>query len=211
MSAGIGGIAGINEVMQPHPEAASRAIVIENRHTGERLALERFVEPGADVVCLRLRGALPAGRQGPPLHVHHAQDEEGVVLSGTLSAEVDGDVRRFRASEHVVLPLGTAHRWWNDGDGPLTFEGIARPAVDLDLFLQAAFEVINAGPDGRPSLFYLAHVAWRHRRTQAVRIVPAPVAAVLLPLVVLIGTLLGRYRGRDWPGAPGRHAEAPYA
>jgi len=29
------------------------------------------------------------------------------------------------------------------------------------------------------------------------------------PAVVLIGTILGRYRGLDWPGCPDRCADAP--
>jgi hypothetical protein len=52
-------------------------------------------------------------------------------------------------------------------------------------------------------------VAWRHRRTQEVRLLPRPVQTVLIPLIVLTGTVLGRYRGSDWPGAPGRCVDAP--
>jgi hypothetical protein len=58
-----------------------RELTIENRHTGERLAMRR-VKRG-DEVWLELKGSLPPHRQGPPLHVHVAEDEEGVVRSGT--------------------------------------------------------------------------------------------------------------------------------
>jgi hypothetical protein len=33
---------------------------------------------------------------------------------------------------------------------------------------------------------------------------PRPVQTVLFRVVVAIGTLLGRYRGHDWPGCPSR-------
>jgi hypothetical protein len=72
------------------------------------------------------------------------------------------------------------------------------------------FDVLNAGPPDRPQLFYMAHVAWRHRRTQAVLFVPRLAQAVLLPLIVLVGTVLGCYRGTDWPGCPERCREAPF-
>ena len=81
--------------------------------------------------------------------------------------------------------------------------------VDLDRYLQAVFEVMNAGPPGKPSLFYLAHVALRHRQTQTVLVMPLPVQAVLFRVVMVLGTLLGRYRGTEWPGCPARCTGAP--
>jgi len=184
-----------------------RELIVENRHTGERLALRR-VKRG-DELWLELKGSLPPHRQGPPLHIHVAEDEEGVVRSGTLSAVLNG--RRFTAGsgERVWLPRGSTHRWWNDGNEPLVFEGYARPAVDLDRFLQAIFEVLNAGSAARPPLFYMAHLLLRHRHTQTLRIMPRPIQAVLFRVIVAVGTLLGRYRGEDWPGCPSRCLGAP--
>lgn len=181
---------------------------LENRHTGEVLELRRVRVDGEP--RLELRGTLPPHRPGPPLHVHHFEDEEGVVTAGTLSVELDG--RRLTAGpgETVRLPRGVPHRWWNDNDQPLAFEGVVRPVVDLDRYLQAVFEVMNSGAPGRPSLFYLAHVALRHRRNQEI-VVPGPVRAILFPLVVGLGTLLGRYRGTAWPGCPARCTGAPDA
>jgi hypothetical protein len=71
------------------------------------------------------------------------------------------------------------------------------------------FEVMNAGSAGRPSLFYLAHLVLRHRRTQAALVMPPAIQTVVFRAVVAIGTLLGRYRGTDWPGCPARCTGAP--
>jgi len=40
---------------------------------------------------------------------------------------------------------------------------------------------------------------------------PRWVQTFLLPVVVLLGTVLGRYRGTEWPGCPARCTEAPLA
>ena len=56
---------------------------------------------------------------------------------------------------------------------------------------------------------YMAHLLWRHRKTQTVLIAPRWSQAVLFPTIVLVGTLLGRYRGTDWPGCPDRFPAAP--
>ena len=180
---------------------------LTNRHTGEVLEIRREVRDGATV--LALWGTLPPHRQGPPLHIHHLEDEEGVVSAGTLSAELAGQRLTVGLGETVRLPRGIPHRWWNDGDAPLGFDGCVRPVVDLDRYLQAVFEVMNAGAPNRPSLFYMAHIALRHRRTQAVLIMPPLLQAVLFRAVFVVGTVLGRYRGTEWPGCPARCTGAP--
>jgi len=160
-------------------------------------------------MCLELKGTLPPNQDGPPLHIHFKEHEEGAVIAGTLAAEVDGAQVRIEQGGLVRLPMGSAHRWWNGGTETLRFDGFARPVVDLDRFLSAIFDVINSGPARRPPLFYMAHLLWRHRKTQTVLIAPQWIQAVLFPTIVLVGTLLGRYRGTDWPGCPDRCQAAP--
>jgi len=175
---------------------------LTNRHTGEVLEIRRETRNGE--IVFGLRGTLPPRRQGPPLHIHHLEDEEGWITAGTLSAEVDGQRLTFRPGEAVRLPRGVPHRWWNEGDELLAFEGYTRPAGDFDRYLQAVFEVMNAGPPNRPPLFYLAHLALRHRRTQTVLVLPPVIQGLLFRAVVFVGTLSGRYRGTQWPGCPAR-------
>ncbi len=183
--------------------------LLVNRHTGERLALRRVLRDGE--VCLELKGSLPPHRDGPPLHVHYAEVEQGAVVAGTLAAEVGGGQIEVEAGGAVLLPAGVPHRWWNAGERMLIFEGFTRPVIDLDVYLAAVFDVLNSGPQNRPPIFYMAHLAWRHRRTQAVLLAPRWLQRALVPAIVFVGSLLGRYRGTDWPGCPDRCATAPMA
>jgi len=189
-------------------QAKDSALTIELKHTGERLTLRR-IKNASGVEELHLSGTLPPHRDGPPLHVHFAEDEQGEVISGTLSALLDGKTIQVKAGNRARFPKGSAHRWWNDGDQELVFQGVATPAVDLDRYLQALFEVINAGPTRRPPIFYMAHVLHRHRKTQLALVMPRVVQRVLFPIVVFLGTVLGKYRGTDWPGCPARCSGAP--
>ena len=187
---------------------SQRSLVLELRLTGERLIIHR-AHDSRGIEELHLFGTLPARREGPPLHVHAAEDEHGQVLSGTLSATLDGKTMTVGPGGTVRFPKGSAHRWWNAGDDELVFQGIATPAVDLDRFLHALFEVLNASDSPRPPLFYLAHVLNRHWKTQSVLVVPRAVQRVLFPIIVLLGTVLGKYRGTAWPGCPSRCTGAP--
>ena len=185
----------------------TQPLVLENRHTGERLALRRFEQ--GDEVWLELKGSLPPHQEGPPMHVHFDEDEEGQIKAGTLSATIDGRHVTVPAGGSAWIPRGAMHRWWNAGDDTLVFEGVVRPVVDLDRYLQAIFDIMNASPSGRPSLFYVAHAFLRHRRTQAPAMMPGPVQGVLFRAIVALGTVLGKYRGNDWPGCPARCLGAP--
>jgi len=184
-------------------------LLLENRHTGEWLRLRRVRE--GDQVVLEIEGGIPPHCEGPPLHIHVCQREEGVVARGILSGRVGGGGVTFSAGEAALFPAGVPHRWWNDGDEPLTFRGRAVPATDLDRFLQAVFAISNAGRPGRPSPFHMAHVLYRHRSTQRLARMPGWVRRGVLPLVILIGRLLGQYPAEGWPGAPESCLGAPEA
>jgi quercetin dioxygenase-like cupin family protein len=183
---------------------------LENRRTGEILRMRRVYDAEGRIVLI-MEGTLPPGAEGPPLHVHIQEQEEGVVRAGTLGALVGAEKIIVQTGGAVKLPAGIAHRWWNAGDDLLEFNGQIVPVVDLDRYLQAVFAVLNASDNGRPSIFHLAHVLWRHRDTQLMA-VPAPVIQRIgLPVVLFIGRILGKYRGSKWPGSPESCPGAPLA
>ncbi|MFQ5419978.1 MAG: cupin domain-containing protein, partial [Anaerolineae bacterium] len=138
----------------------NNSLKLENRHTGEILWLRRFrLESGEE--ALQLKGSLPPGQEGPPLHYHVFETEEGTIIKGKLGAQVNGRTLTVEPGQKAVFPAGALHNWWNAGDELLEFEGTSSPAVDLDRYLQAVFAVLNAGKPDRPDLFYFAHVAHR--------------------------------------------------
>jgi mannose-6-phosphate isomerase-like protein (cupin superfamily) len=180
---------------------------LENRHSGEVLLIRRVRDDQGRIV-LALEGTLPPGTEGPPLHIHLQEDEVGIVAAGSLGAQVGTEKIVIPAGGVVNLPKGVRHRWWNAGNDVLKFNGHAVPAVDLDRFPQAVFVVLNAS-EGRPSIFYLAHVLWRHRKTQQLMIPPPAIQKIVFPLVLLIGRIAGKYRGSNWPGSPESCTGAP--
>lgn len=181
---------------------------LENRHTGEILRVRRVRDSEGQWVIL-LDGSLPPGKDGPPRHIHFVETESGRVTSGTLGARVGDKEIVVPAGGSALFPAGTTHAWWNAGQDLLEFNGEASPAADLDRYLQAVFAVVNAGEPGRPSLFHMAHVAWRHRDTQALTVVPPFLQRLILPVILLVGHLLGKYRGDHWPGCPASCPGAP--
>jgi mannose-6-phosphate isomerase-like protein (cupin superfamily) len=185
-----------------------KLLKLENRHTGEILRMRRVRDAEGQIV-LTIDGSLPPRMSGPPVHVHFHQREEGGVKAGSLGARVGNEKIVVPAGTTAVFPAGVAHSWWNAGEDLLELSGRAIPAVDLDRFLQALFAVLNASPSGRPSIFYLAHVLWRHRHTQAVSVPPRGIQQIVFPVILLVGRILGKYRGDSWPGSPQSCTGAP--
>jgi quercetin dioxygenase-like cupin family protein len=181
---------------------------LENRHTREILQMRRVHEADGQTV-LAIDGSLPPRAAGPPLHVHFLQREEVQVKAGTLAARVGKEEILVKAGGTGVFPAGVAHAWWNAGEDLLELSGRAVPAGDLDRYLQAILAVLNASESGRPSLFYIAHVLWRHRETQALMLPPPMIQRILFPVVLFVGRALGKYRGADWPGSPESCPGAP--
>lgn len=186
----------------------SSSLRLENRHTGEVLQLRR-VRGANGQLELALDGSVPPRAKGPPSHIHFQAREEGTVSAGTLGARRGGETIVVPVGGSIVFPAGVVHSWWNAGDEVLELGGRSSPAGDFDRYLQAMFAILNASPSGRPSLFYLAHVAQRHRHSQAFTVPPLFIQRILFPLVLALGHALGKYRGDDWPGSPASCTGAP--
>jgi hypothetical protein len=70
-------------------------LMLENRRNGETLRMHRRRDAEGRIV-LYLDGTLPPKTDGPPLHMHVREREDGVVKAGTLGARV-GPARPSRA------------------------------------------------------------------------------------------------------------------
>lgn len=79
---------------------------LENRHTGEVLELVRKFDGGERVI--ELRGTLPPHEDGPPLHIHHFEDEDGMVTAGEITVEILPGACDPEASPHADRPVDAA-------------------------------------------------------------------------------------------------------
>jgi quercetin dioxygenase-like cupin family protein len=127
---------------------------IVNPRTGQRM---RFVELRPE--RLLLESFSPASREREPEHIHPKQESGAEVVSGTLTFQVDGDVRRVRAGETIVIPAGARHAFWNDGPGEAHWVGYFTPALEIASFFETLFALAQRGElddKGMPSPMQLA-------------------------------------------------------
>lgn len=123
---------------------------------GARVEAEGLAQPGA----------------GPPMHVHHLQEEAMRVVSGRLGYQVLGEEPKFAGpGELAVFAPGVPHRWWNAGVVELCTTGWARPPDNIEFFLGALFASAKAN-GGRPSVFDAAFLVTRYRSEYAMLAIP---------------------------------------
>jgi uncharacterized cupin superfamily protein len=152
---------------------------------GERLEVENVVGPGS----------------GPPMHVHHYQEEALTVVQGRIGYQRQGESAQFAGpGETVTFRTGDAHTFWNAGEDELRCTGFIEPADNIEYFLGAIYESQKRNGGPRPDTLDAAFLVRRYRSEFGMVEIPAPVQRFVFPLQVAIGILLGRYK---------KYADAP--
>jgi quercetin dioxygenase-like cupin family protein len=138
---------------------------------------------------------------GPPMHVHHLQEEALTVERGTMGWQRLGEEEQLaRSGETVTFAPGEMHRFWNAGDDELVCSGYVRPPDNLEYYLTHIYASTREHGGKRPRLFDAAYLMSRYRSEFGMADIPAPVQRVVFPVVVAVGRLFGLHR---------RFADAP--
>jgi quercetin dioxygenase-like cupin family protein len=152
---------------------------------GDRLDVENVVSPG----------------HGPPMHIHHHQVEALTVRSGRIGYQRPGQPEQFGGpGDTVTFPAGDAHRFWNAGPDELVCTGYIEPAGNIEYFLGGIFGAAKRANGAAPNLFDMAFFMTRYRSEFTLVAIPAGVRRFVFPLLVALGTVLGKYR---------KYADAP--
>ena len=80
---------------------------------------------------------VPAG-EGPPLHIHHNEDEVIHVVEGEYEFWLDGAIRRMGPGASVFLPRGVPHTFRVVGDIPGKNVAVLTPGGFENFFIDVA-------------------------------------------------------------------------
>lgn len=85
---------------------------------------------------------------GPPIHIHHNEDEVFYVLEGQVEFTADGETVVCEAGSMVFLPQDSLHTWKVVGEGRARMLTMLMPA-GLEAYFQTLSEL---GADGPPDI-----------------------------------------------------------
>ena len=107
----------LQSIDRAEPFATKDGSTIRELHHSERQSLaEATLEPG----------------QATERHYHRASEEIYLVTKGSGELEVDGETRRVRPGDAVLIPPGAWHALDNDGTSELTILCMCAPPYSHD-------------------------------------------------------------------------------
>ena len=149
-----------------------RERLIRNFETIAKTREERA--PLYDTACARLGTGTAAkklgisidvvapGKRGCPYHFHHAQEEAFVVLEGTGTLRVAGELLALKAGDTVFIPPGPSypHQIVNTSAAPLKYLSIStRDSPEIVEYPDSGKYLASARRDGEPHGFSRMHRA----------------------------------------------------
>jgi len=158
--------------------------------TGERLTFLRInIKDGIEY--LEVENEIQPNA-GPPMHVHHKQDECITVVSGKIGyQELGGEKKYAGPGETVLFKAGTAHKFWNAGTEPLIGKGYITPPDNIIYFLTQIYKSSNEN-GGSPRTYDAAFLLNRYKSEFAMLEIPGFVQKIIFPLVLFFGNILGK-------------------
>jgi quercetin dioxygenase-like cupin family protein len=166
--------------------------IIDNG-AGEQLTFMKFIENESGGILEIENNVHPGG--GPPMHVHHLQDESLTVIKGKLGAKIEGRYPTFHdEGETVTFRRGEVHRFWNAGDDVLICRGWVTPANNLEYFLTEIFSSTKANGGTSPFAFDGAYLLSKYKSEVDMMEIPPFVKKIIFPITLMLGKLAGKNR-----------------
>src|SRR5579859_2736858 len=168
--------------------------VLYNPRRREKVVLEETgAETGGErLAMLVIQEPTPARM---PEHLHPRQRETFTIRTGALTYVLAGAAPRIaKAGQTITVEPGVRHQWWNDGPEPVEMLGVIEPAGRWLEFMETIYGLTNEGKvsaRGMPHPLQIAVMAWEFRREWVPARLPAPVRLVVLPVLAVVGRLLG--------------------
>lgn len=145
---------------------------------GEYLEVTNVVQPGS----------------GPPMHVHHRQDESLTVVKGRIGYQILGEEPKFAGpGETVTFEKGSPHKFWADGEEVLECTGWVRPPDNIEYFLGEIYRSTREN-GGKPDDFEAAYLMHRYRNEFDMVDIPGFVKVVIFPVLRTVGGMTGKYK-----------------
>jgi quercetin dioxygenase-like cupin family protein len=163
---------------------------------GDRLAVRMHVAP---------RGAVVGE------HYHPTITERFRILNGRLGVRLDGREETLGPGSDVTIEPGTAHDWWNAGEGEAEVLVDVRPGRRFELMVGTLFGLARDGKTnskGMPGLLQLAVIG--NEFTDVLRFTrpPLPVQKALFGPLAALGRARGYRPVYAEYGEPQDHEEA---
>lgn len=130
---------------------------------------------------------------GRDKHVNPKVEETFEVLRGEWNVIIEGEEHQLTEGDSVTIPGDIPHRHLNPGDKPTRVRYEARPACEMQPFLETFFTLAQAGKtdEGLPNILQLAVIQDAYPGHFYLANVPISVQKAFFKILAIIGRLAG--------------------
>jgi hypothetical protein len=172
---------------------------LNNPFTGERIIFEQTEQDTDGALVAFEHMMLPRKTPTFPEHLQLNQEERFEIISGTARYRLEGVEGQAHIGETVIIPAGAIHiNCWNADPETLKMRHSFQPGRGADIFFEAMFSLAMNGKTnarGEVNLLQLAVIGNEIESQTFNAGIPIPVQRLALPVLAMIGKLLG-YRSR---------------
>jgi mannose-6-phosphate isomerase-like protein (cupin superfamily) len=182
---------------------------IENPVTGEKLTFHKTSRDTKGEYVI-VETVLGPDSQVAAAHVHPYQTERFEVHEGRVGMKVGRKKLEAGPGEVVTVEPGTAHKFWNAGEGEARFTCKVSPALEFEQLIETMFGLAADGKTskkGMPNPLRLAVIARHHFDDVRLPTIPH----VLQRTALAMGAPLGKALGYGPAYEPAGEAEAAVA
>jgi quercetin dioxygenase-like cupin family protein len=129
-----------------------------------------------------------------PEHIHPFQENSFEVISGELHFQINGKHCIGMAGDHIVIPPGTPHYFWNGGLTEAHYVQMFKPSLHIDCFFRSFFALARENKlnkKGLPNIFIISVLSLKHKNE--IRLINPPwvLQKMIFALLAPVGWLLG--------------------
>lgn len=172
---------------------ASRNKRISNPTIGQQID---FILTAKDTngQLLEMKATYNLNSKEPAAHYHPFQAEDFTVLSGELTARINGKIITIKQGEQLHIPKMTVHSMWNQSGEKTVLSWKVRPAMKTENLLETAAGLASDGKtngDGMPNILQVALMANKYsdefRLARPPFVVQKILFLILTPFAYLFG------------------------
>ena len=174
--------------------------VIENPVSGERIIFRKTASETNGELLQFDYFCKPKTKGTASLrHKHPKLEERFEVAAGSMSYTLgDSKMKSAEMGGKVVVPKGTAHALWNEGDGELQVSTECRPALKIERFFETMYGLAKDGKTNKSGIPGLLQTAVIFRGFKDEVAAGTPATKLFAALSVVLAPI-GRSRGyRAW-------------
>ena len=166
---------------------------IINVRTGQKMTfLKTWLETNG--THLQIECVTPVTLAREHLHIHPFQENRFQIISGELSFQIDGKIKKAQQGNIISIPKNTPHVFWNDGNVEAIYIQEFYPALKIDQLFETFFALARDGKlnkNGNPNIFQ-ASLIMLHFENELQLVKPSWVLQkFVFKILAPVGKLLG--------------------